>query len=109
MYVPWRKSLNFFVSLGMVEILELLSFLFILKLSYSKPFHNTLNYAFTANIEKVMKLCNLGDKTFETDFSYMIDDIVKMGQNSCGKGLGSLLTLKERPRTFEESLPAGYR
>ena len=40
-----------------------------LKLSYSKPFHNTLNHAPTANIEEVMKFSNLGDKTFETDFS----------------------------------------
>ena len=40
-----------------------------LKLSYSKPFHNTLNYASTANIEEVMKFYNLGNKTSETDFS----------------------------------------
>ena len=39
-----------------------------LKLSYSKPFHNTLNNASTANIEEAMKFHNLGDKTFETDF-----------------------------------------
>ena len=38
------------------------------ELSYSKPFHNTLNYASTANIEEVMKFYNLGHKTFETDF-----------------------------------------
>ena len=48
-----------------------MSFLFKLKLSYSKPFHNTLNYASTANIEEVMKFYNLSDKTFETDFSFM--------------------------------------
>ena len=47
-----------------------MSFLFILKLSYSKPSPNTLNYASTANIEEVMNFYNLGDKTFETDFSY---------------------------------------
>ena len=40
-----------------------------LKLSYSKSFYGTLNYASTANIEEVMKLYNLGDKTFETDFN----------------------------------------
>ena len=45
-----------------------MSFLFLLKLSYSYPFHNTLNYVSTANIEEVMKFYNLGDKTFETDF-----------------------------------------
>ena len=43
-----------------------------LKLSHSNPFHNTLNYASTANIEEVMKFYNLGDKTFETDFSNKI-------------------------------------
>ena len=32
-----------------------------------------MNYASTANIEEVMKFYNLGDKTFETDFSY--DDL----------------------------------
>ena len=60
---------SFFVSLGIAEIVGFLSFLFILKLSYSKPFHNTLNDASTANIEEVMKFYNLGDKTFETDFN----------------------------------------
>ena len=39
------------------------------KLSCSRPFHNTLNYASTANIEEVMKFYNLDDKAFETDFS----------------------------------------
>ena len=39
-----------------------------LKLSYSKHFHNNLDHASTANIEEVMKFYNLGDKTFETDF-----------------------------------------
>ena len=42
------------------------------KLSCSKPFHNTLNYASTANIEEVMKFCNLGHKTFETDFRFYV-------------------------------------
>ena len=45
-----------------------------LKLSYSKLFHNTLNYASTANIDEVMRFYNLDDKTFETfetDFSYL--------------------------------------
>ena len=46
--------------------------MFILKLSYSKPFHNTLNYASTANIEEVMKFYNLSDKTFETDLKSLI-------------------------------------
>ena len=37
-----------------------------------KTFHNTLNYASTASIEEVMKFYNLGDKTFETDFSTLL-------------------------------------
>ena len=67
---PLGEKLNFFVFLGTAEILgfsELSVHTF--KLSYSKPFHNTLNYASTANIEEAMKFYNLGDKTFETDFS----------------------------------------
>ena len=57
------ENLNAFVSFEIAEIFNFLNFLFILKLSYSKPFHNTLNYVSTANIEKVMKFYNLGDKT----------------------------------------------
>ena len=38
-------------------------------MSYSKPFHNTLNYVSTENIEEVTKFYKLGDKTFETDFN----------------------------------------
>ena len=45
-------------------------------LFYSKPFHNTLNYASAANIEEVMKFFSLGDKTFETDFSFLHDLII---------------------------------
>ena len=44
-----------------------------LKLSYSKPFHNTSNYASTANIEEVMKFYNQGDKTFETAFKFILN------------------------------------
>ena len=63
------KSLDFLSPLGSLKFSDFLSFLFMLKLSYSKPFHNTLNYNSTANIEEVMKFYNLGDKTFETYFS----------------------------------------
>ena len=63
MEVPCRKTLTFLL----LKFQDFLSFLFILKSSYSKPFHNTLNYTSTANIEEVMKFYNLGDKTFETD------------------------------------------
>ena len=69
MYVHWGKTLAFLSPLGSLKFQDFLSFLFILKLSYSKPVYNTLNYASTANIEEVMKCYNPGDKTFETDFS----------------------------------------
>ena len=59
------------ISLGIAKIQDFLSFQFILKLSFSKLFHNTLNYAsLNANIEEVMKFYNLSNKTFETDFSF---------------------------------------
>ena len=67
---PLEKTLLFLSPLGSLKFLDFLNFLFILKLPYSKPFHKTLNYAFTANIQEVMKFYNLGDKTFETDFRY---------------------------------------
>ena len=67
---PLGKTLIFLSPLGSLTSYDFLSFLFILKLSYSKPFHNTLNYASTANIKEVMKFYNLGgNKSFETDFS----------------------------------------
>ena len=69
MLVPWGKILIFLSPLGSLKFQDFLSFLFILKLSNAKPFHNTLNYASTANIDEVMKFYNLGDKTFETDFT----------------------------------------
>ena len=64
---PLGKNLKSFVSLGMAEILGF-SELY-LSCPTKKPFHNTLNYASTANIEEVTKFYNLGDKTFETDFN----------------------------------------
>ena len=69
---PLGKTLIFLSPLGSLKFYNFLSFLFILKLSYAKPVHNTLNYASTTNIEEVIKLYNLGDKTFETDFSLHI-------------------------------------
>ena len=62
------KNLSFFVSLGIAEILGFSELLFILKLSHSKPFHNTLNHVSTANIEEVMKFY----KAYETDFNYTV-------------------------------------
>ena len=70
---PLGKNLKFLSPLGSLKFHDFLSFLFIQKLSYLKPFHNTLNYASSANIEEVMKFYNLGDKTFETDFRFMLN------------------------------------
>ena len=73
---PLGKNLHFFVSLGIAEILRFSELSVYTEIYYtefipiSKPFHNTLNYASTANIEEVTKFYNLGYKTFETDFSY---------------------------------------
>ena len=63
------KNLNFFVSLGIAEIFGFSELLFILKLSHSKSFHNTLNHVSTANIKEVMKFY----KAFETDFNYTFE------------------------------------
>ena len=67
---PLGKTLSFLSPLGSLKFYHFPSFLFILKLFYSKRFYNTLNYASTANIEEVMKFYNLGDKTFKTDFNF---------------------------------------
>ena len=69
---PLEKNLNFLCPKGSLKFWDFLSFLFILKFSYSKSFCNTLNYISTTNIEEVMKFYNLGDKTFETDISQRI-------------------------------------
>ena len=68
---PLGKNLNFFVSLGIADILGFSELSVYKTLSYSKHFDNTLNYASTANIEEVMKFYNLGHKTCETHFSSM--------------------------------------
>ena len=39
-------------------------------LFFWQTFQNDLNYASTSSIRKVIKFYNLGDKTFETDFSF---------------------------------------
>ena len=70
---PLGKNLNFLSPLGLLKFFDFLSFPFILMLSYSKHFHNTLIYTSTANIEEVMKFYSPGDKTFETDFRLNTD------------------------------------
>ena len=37
-----------------------------------------MNYASTANIEEVIKFYSLGDKTFETDFNTLQENISKL-------------------------------
>ena len=63
---PLGEKPHIFVSLGLLKFLDFQGCLFILKLSYSKPFCSTLNYGSTANIKEVMKFYNLSDKPFET-------------------------------------------
>ena len=55
-------------SLGLLRFQGLPGFLFLLKLSYSKCFYSTLNYVSAANIQEVMKVYNVGNKTFKTGF-----------------------------------------
>ena len=38
-------------------------------LSFWKTFQNILNYASASNIQEDMKFYNIGDRSFETDFS----------------------------------------
>ena len=86
---PLGKNLNFFVSLGIAEILGFSELSVRLKLFCSKPFHNTLNYASTANNEEVTKFYDLGDKTCETDFKTMnitpfYDRMIPLGHRTFG-------------------------
>ena len=61
-----RKKSRFLSSLsGLLKFKDYLSFLFIQRLSFSKPFYSILNYASTANIEEVMKFYNLGDQVLK--------------------------------------------
>ena len=60
-----------------------------MKLSFSKPFCIIFNYGSTANIEEVMKFYNLGDKTFETDFSFLYQG--GEGLSRSAKGFSSIL------------------
>ena len=62
---------NFIFKISLGIAWDFVGFLFILKLSYSKPFYSTLDYASTANIEEVTKFYNVGNKSFETDFSQL--------------------------------------
>ena len=58
---PFGTNLICLSPLGLLRFQCLLSFISILKFSYSKPFYSTLNYASTANIQEVMKFYSLGN------------------------------------------------
>ena len=60
-----------FVFLGITEISGFSELSVYTEVPYSKLFHNTLDYASIANIEEIMNFYDLGDKTFETDFSFI--------------------------------------
>ena len=45
-----------------------------------------MNYVSTANIEEVMTFYNLGDKTFETEFSFMADLMDLHGTSNTNTG-----------------------
>ena len=64
-------KLHFFVSLGIAEVLKIVNVLFIFRLPFSGCFWNSLNYTFTPNIREVMKVSNLDDHSFETDFKVL--------------------------------------
>ena len=70
---PLGKNLNFFVSLGIAEILGFSERSFYTEVVLLKTFPQHFElFLYTANVEKVIKFCNPGDKTFETDFSFSV-------------------------------------
>ena len=59
--VSLGENLTFLSPFGLLKFHVFMNFIFILKLSFSKPFYNNLNYTSNENIREVMKLYNLGD------------------------------------------------
>ena len=59
----------FATPLGQHNFLGFSDILFIFILSSLYTFQNNSNYSSTSKIQEVIKLYNLGDKCFETDFS----------------------------------------
>ena len=68
---PLGENLNFFVPLGIAEILGFSELSIYTEVVLFKTFPQHHHVSIT-NIEEVMKFYNLGDKTFETDFSYYL-------------------------------------
>ena len=60
---------NFFISLGITEILGFSELSVYTEVVLLKTYLKHFELCLFANIEKVMKFYNLGDKTFETDLS----------------------------------------
>ena len=65
------EKFTFFKSLGTTKISRSLRFSVYTNVVLLITFQDNLNYASTSNIREVIKLYNLGDKTFETDFYLM--------------------------------------
>ena len=67
---PLGKNLNFFVSLGITEILGFSELSVYTEVALLKTFPQHFEICLpAANIEEVIKFYNPGDKTFKTDFS----------------------------------------
>ena len=66
---PLGKNLNFLVSLGITEILEFPELFVYTKVVLLKTYSRHFELCLCCKYEEVMKFYNLGDKTFETDFS----------------------------------------
>ena len=73
-----RRKVHFvFNSLGTTEISRACKHSFYIisscpSLCSTCPIQNNLNHASTSNIREVMKFSNLGDRSFETDFSPLL-------------------------------------
>ena len=66
--IPWEKP-NFLISLGITEILGFSELSVYTEVVQLKTYLQHFELCLFANIEKVMKFYNLGDKAFETDLS----------------------------------------
>ena len=65
-----REKFIFLTPLGQQKFQQFSNFLCTFMLSLSLTFQNNLNYASTLNIREVVKFYNLGNKSFEIDFSF---------------------------------------
>ena len=66
------EKFTFFNSLGTTKISRSLKHNVYINVVLLINFQNNLNYTSTSDIREVIKFYNLGDKTFETDFSYIV-------------------------------------